>query len=61
MDNFPYGAHDDGIDMLSYGFRDVLQSQTIKAILSTFSPQKHIDLYGDRHRSLHGGTSWMSR
>lgn len=61
MDAFPYGANDDGIDALSYGLRDVLQNQTVKALLSSFAPQQHIDLYGDRQRPLNsiGGHSWM--
>jgi hypothetical protein len=63
MDSFPYGANDDGIDALSYGLRDVLQNQTVKALLSSFAPQKHIDLYGHRNRPLQdtGGRSWMSQ
>jgi hypothetical protein len=63
MDAFPYGANDDGIDALSYGLRDVLQNQTIKSMLMTFAPQKHIDLYGDRRGPLNsiGGRSWASR
>jgi len=62
MDSFPYGANDDGIDMLSYALRDVLQNQTVKSMLMSFAPQKHIDLYGDRKKPLNsiGGRSWMS-
>jgi hypothetical protein len=63
LDDFPYAANDDGSDILAYVFKDMMQDFEVRALLSSFEPQKHIDLYGDRKRPLNsiGGRSWASR
>jgi hypothetical protein len=61
LDAFPYAANDDGSDVLAYIFRDMMQEPDVRHLMDSYLPQKHIDLYGDRNKSLQdsGGSSWM--
>lgn len=59
LDSFPYAANDDGSDIIAYVLKDMMADLHIRNIMSTYAPQKHIDLYGDRSLHHTGGKSWM--
>jgi hypothetical protein len=65
LDSFPYASNDDGSDILAYIFKDMMQDYDVRALMSTFAPQEHVELRGDRKIPLSqrrtGGTSWASR
>jgi hypothetical protein len=65
LDSFPYASNDDGSDILAYMFKDMMQDYDVRALMSTFAPQEHVELCGDRKiplsRRRTGGTSWASK
>ena len=63
MDTFPYGAHDDGIDAIAYGIRDMMADKIVMALLQSLTPANPDALYDGRGRfkriATGGGANWL--